>query len=159
MKSMEQFGKPLVAYEGAATIRLLHQEGELTIEGYFEAAQFLSGRVAVAVLPINTSRPQRFTLGGDQEGEITFSGHDSEGWNLNPRGETFFALPSWLIGSVQPRPREQTFSAEFLEAKRSNAPEHGYNEATFLITNLITNFLWDDGYRRAPEEIQLAFKD
>ena len=153
MKSMEQFGKPLVSYEGAATIGLLHQGGELTIEGYFEAAQFLSGRVAVSVVPINTSRPQKFTLGGDQEGGIAFSGRDSEGWSLNPRGETFFALTSWLIGSVQPRPREQTFSAEYLEAKRSNSPEHGYNEATFLITN----FLWDDRYRRVPEEIQLAF--
>ena len=153
MKSMEQFGQPLVSYEGAATIGLLHQGGELTIEGYFEAAQFLSGRVAVSVVPINTSRPQKFTLGGDQEGGIAFSGRDSEGWSLNPRGETFFALTSWLIGSVQPRPREQTFSAEYLEAKRSNSPEHGYNEATFLITN----FLWDDRYRRVPEEIQLAF--
>ena len=83
MKSMDDFGKPLVSYEGAATIGLSHQEGELAIEGYFEAAQILSGRLTVLVLPINTSRPQKFTLGRDQEGEITFSGRDSEGSTLN----------------------------------------------------------------------------
>ena len=64
MKSMDQFGKPLVSYEGAATIGLSHQEGELAIEGYFEAAQFLSGRLTVSVLPINTSRPQGSPLMG-----------------------------------------------------------------------------------------------
>ena len=153
VKSVEQFGKPLVSYDGAATIEVLHQEGELAIEGYFEAAQYLSGRLAVSVLPINTSRPQGFTLGRNQEREIAFSGHDSEGWTLNFKGETLFALPSWLIGSIQQRPREQTLSPEYLEAKRSDSPEYGYNEATFLITN----FLWDDRYRKAPEEIQLAF--
>ena len=155
MKSMDQYGKPLVSYEGAATIGLSHQEGELAIEGYFEAAQFLSGRLTVSVLPINTSRPQRFTLSKDQEGEITFSGRDSEGWSLNPRGKTFFTPRRWLVGAVQPRPREQTFSPEYLEAKRPNAPDQGYNEANFLITN----FLWDDRYRRSPEEIQLKLEE
>ena len=73
MKSMEQFGKPLVSYEGAATIGLLHQGGELTIEGYFEAAQFLSGRVAVSVVPINTSRPQKiYSWWGPRRGNRVF---------------------------------------------------------------------------------------
>ena len=155
MKSMEQFGKPLVSYEGAATIGVSHQEGELAIEGYFKAAQFLSGRLTVSVLPINTSRPQEFTVRRKPEGEITFSGQDSEGWTLNARGKTFFSPRNWLFGAVQARPREQKFTAEYLEAKRPNAPDHGYNVATFLITN----FLWDDRYRRSPEEIQFNLEE
>ena len=136
MKSMERFGEALVSYEGVASVGVPHPEGVLEIQGYFEAAQFSSGRLVVSVVPTNVPKPERVTLTPDRDEGISFDGHDLDGWVLKPRGETSFSSLSWHMALLQPL-RERTLSAQYFEAKRANASEHGYNEATFLVSNLL----------------------
>ena len=153
MQSMEQFGKPLVSYQGVASVDVKFPEDTLNFEGNFEAAQFISGRLAVSVLPTKRPMRQRVTLVVDQDGDIWFTGHDVEGWTLTLRGQTFYSPIGWTFAPLQTLPQEQTLSAQYLEAKLPEASKQGYSEATFLITN----FLWDDHFSNIPEELTLQF--
>ena len=153
MQSMEQFGKPLFSYQGVASVDVKFPEDTLNFEGNFEAAQFISGRLAVSVLPTKRPMRQRVTLVVDHDGEIWFTGHDVEGWTLTLRGQTFYSPIGWKFALLQKPLQEQTLSAQYLEAKLPDASKQGYREATFLITN----FLWDDHFSNIPEELTFQF--
>ena len=56
MKSMEQFGNQLVSYEGVADVYVEGNTGKRDFGGYFEAAQFPSGRVTINVVSTNSGR-------------------------------------------------------------------------------------------------------
>ena len=152
MKSMERFGSPLFSYEGVGSVEVgIPGDTPMKIQGYFEAAQFSSGRLAVSIVPIKGQPPATLSLRTDPSMEISFHGRDVEGWVLQPKGETFFPQLSWILAFAGQQPREHTFSAQYMEAKREHASLEGYNEATFLVSNL----LWGINSDKEPDPVRL----
>ena len=152
MKSMERFGNPLFSYEGVGSAEVgVPGDAPMKIEGYFEAAQFSSGRLAVSVVPIRGQPPTTLSLRTDPSMGISFHGRDVDGWVLQSKGETFFSQMSWMLAFAGRQPREHTFSAQYLEAKREDASSEGYTEATFRVSNL----LWGINSGREPDPIRL----
>ena len=153
MMSLEQFGKPLVSYRGAASVEVPFPEGPSKLEGDFEAVQFIPGRFAVSMLPKKWSIPRMVTLVANPDEDISFNGRDIDGWKLTLRGRTVYSRTGWTLAPLLTQPQEQTLSARYLEARLPAASKHGYSEATFLITN----FLWDDQSSSIPQELTLQF--
>ena len=152
MKSMECFGNPLFSYEGVGSVEVgIPGDAPMKIGGYFEAAQFSSGRLAVSVVPIRGQPPATLSLRTDPSMGISFHGRDVDGWVLQPKGETFFPQLGWMLAFAGRQPREHTFSAQYLEAKREDASSEGYTEATFLVSNL----LWGINSGKEPDPIRL----
>ena len=152
MKSMERFGNPLFSYEGVGSAEVgVPGDPPMKVEGYFEAAQFATGRLAVSVVPIKGQPPTTLSLRTDPSMEISFRGMDVDGWVLQPKGETFFSQISWMLAFAGRQPREHTFSAQYLEAKQEHASSEGYTEATFLVSNL----LWGINSEEEPAPIRL----
>ena len=50
MKLMERFGTPILSYEGACQGAFMEENYRLGYSGYFEAAQYASGRVVIAIM-------------------------------------------------------------------------------------------------------------
>ncbi|MCY3802228.1 MAG: hypothetical protein OXG46_11700 [Chloroflexi bacterium] len=152
MKSMEQFGKPLVKYAGVANFKVEEQDYKVEGTGNFEAAQFPSGRIAASVVPTDIPRPGKVSLQANPECELSFEGQDSQGWSLKPGGEMFFSRVHWLFAPMARQPDELSLGAQYIAAKRKNASEDGYSKTRFLISNL----LWHRNDREQPEPIRLT---
>ena len=152
MKSMDQFGKALVDYAGVARFRLEQNESRLEGRGYFEAAQFPSGRISISVVPTDTLRPSHVSLRVDPDGELSFEGQDLHGWSLKPGGQMFFSHVQWLLAPMARQPTELSFGAQYISAKRKGASEDGYSTARFLVSNL----LWHHQSDKEPEAISLS---
>ena len=74
MKSMEQFGNQLVSYEGVADVYVEQNTGKVDFPGYFEAAQFPSGRVTINVVSTNPGRGTGKLSSNDSSIELSFQG-------------------------------------------------------------------------------------
>ena len=105
------------------------------------------------MLPMKSPILTTVTLVANPNQDISFIGHDVDGWTLTLSGQTFYSRMGWTLAPLQTPPQEQTLSAQYLEARLPAASKHGYSEATFLITN----FLWDDQFSNIPEELTLQF--
>ena len=146
---MKSFGTNLVSYRGTASVEVGTHDDVLKFRGYFEAAQFHSGRVAISVVPTDFSKNKEATLTTGPTLQVSFDGLDLEGWAVKTRGETLFTQASWLLAPLA----EQMLSPLYLESKLNNSSDDSYNHATFVISN----FLWDDRFRNEPEQIRLRF--
>ena len=152
MKSMDHFGEALASYDGVAQTKF--EEGETRVEanGYFEAAQFPSGLIAVYVVPTRVSSPStEVSLAAGPGNGFSFEGHDLNGWNLKTSGQTFFSRLSWLFLPMVQRPTEISLSPQSVKATRMGASESGYTKAHFLVSN----FLWHDDSDEEPEPLQI----
>ena len=144
----------MVSYRGTASVEVGTHEDAIKFRGYFEAAQFPSGRVAISVVPTGFSKNNRASLATGPTLEVSFDGLDLEGWAVKTRGETFFTQASWLLAPLARRPTEQILRPLYLESKLNNASDDSYNHATFSISN----FLWDDRLGNEPEQIRLGLE-
>ena len=152
MKSIEQFGKPLVKYAGEANFKVEERDTKLEGTGNFEAAQFSSGRISVSVVPTDTLRPSKVSLRVDPECELSFEGQDLHGWSLEPGGQVSFSRFHWLLAPMARQPVELSFAAQYIAAKLKGASKDGYSKTRFLVSNL----LWNDNDREEPEPIRLS---
>ena len=149
---MKSFGTNLVSYRGTASVEVGTHEDAINVRGYFEAAQFHSGRIAISVVPTGFSKNKEATLTTGPTLEVSFDGLDLEGWAVKTRGETLFSQASWLLAPMAGRPKEQMLSPLYLESKLNNSSDDSYNHAIFSISN----FLWDDRFGNEPEQIRLG---
>lgn len=152
MKSMDQFGKPFVNYAGVAHFKIEQGETRLEGRGYFEAAQFPSGPMSISVVPTDALHPSRISLRVDRENELSFEGHDLDGWSLKPGGDIVFSSVHWLLAPMARQPTELSFRAQYILAKRKDASEDGYSKTRFLVSNL----LWHARPNEEPEAIRLS---
>ena len=154
MKSFDQYGTSLADYEGVAnvTYREGTEEGRRTIAfgGYFEAKQLATGRIAIGFLPttINSSgtrgnsRIRRVSVNGDGTNrELSFNGEDADGWHLEMLGQTFYSRHAMIFAPVAPELTEISMSSQLLKAQKTAASDSGYDNARFLVSNL----LWHNG--------------
>ena len=91
MKSIEQFGKPLVDYQGVAHADYVEHDSKISSRGYFQAAQFPSGRLAITYVPTDLPRPTKLPIPAGPGGEVSFEGADMNGWQVTHSGQTFFS--------------------------------------------------------------------
>ena len=59
MKSMSQFGMPLIGYEGIAHVTFEEHDAPIESSGYFEAAHYSSGRTSISVVCTDLRRSRR----------------------------------------------------------------------------------------------------
>ena len=137
MKSLEQFGKQLVGYEGVANVRFQDSQMEMDCSGYFEAVQFPSGRLTIAVVPTGLLRPTNATLHKDPKSSISFEGNTLDGWTITCSGSPFFSRLSWLLAPMANQPKELGFYPQYITAAHTKASEDGYRKAQFLVCNLV----------------------
>ena len=151
MKSMEQFGKQLVSYEGVADVNFGTNAGEIDCSGYFEAAQFPSGRLTVNIVSTNPPRPTGNTSSDDPSLQLSFHGDSLDGWTIACSGQNYFSLLNWMLAPMTDHPTDHSFHPQYLVARRRAASEDGYRRAQFLICNL----LWYDPFDDEPEPVEL----
>ena len=155
MRSMRRFGIPLVGYEGVALVTVEERDTKTERSGYFEAAQFSSGRTAISFVPTELPRPTRISLRADAEAEISFHGTDADGWAITLSGQTVYTRLSWLLAPIARQPTEVSLGAQSMEARRDGAREDGYDGIQFVVSNL----LWHDSSEEEPEPIELSVRD
>ena len=154
MKSMEQFGQQLVSYEGVADVDIGTDTGKIDFSGYFEAAQFPSGRLTVNIVSTN---PHRLTGDtgdtslDDSRLQLSFQGDSLDGWTIECGGRNYFLPFNWVIALMTHQPAERSFHPQYLVARRRAASGDGYPRAQFLVCNL----LWHQGSDNEPEPIEL----
>ena len=151
MKSMEQFGNQLVSYEGVADVNIGTDAGKIDFSGYFEAAQFPSGRLTVNIVSTNPPRPTGDTSSADSRLQLSFQGDSLDGWTIECGGRKYFSPFNWVIAVMTHQPAERSFHPQYLVARRIAASGDGYPRARFLLCNL----LWHQGSDDEPEPIEL----
>ena len=155
MKSMEQFGNQLVSYEGVADVYVEGNTGKRDFGGYFEAAQFPSGRVTINVVSTNSGRGTGKFSSNDSSIELSFQGESVNGWTIACQGQNDFAPFNWMIATMTRHPVERSFRPRFLVARRKAASEAGYHKTQFLVCNL----LWHQSSNEEPEPIELKARN
>ena len=151
MKAMEQFGNQLVSYEGLADVTIKTDVGQRDFSGYFEAAQFPSGRLTVNVISTNPARGTGKTDINDSSIQPSFQGESLDGWTIECGGENYFSPLNWLMAGMTRHPAERSFRPQYLVARRRAASGDGYRRAQFLVCNL----LWHQISVDKPEPIEL----
>ena len=151
MKSMKQFGEQLVGYEGIAQITFEEPNTKIESSGYFEAAQFPSGRTAISFVPTDPIRPTANPLRVDADAEISFHGSAMDGWKIKLSGQTIFSRLSWLFAPLSRQPVAIDFGAQYIEAIGKGARDDGYSSMQFVVSN----FLWHERSKEEPEPITL----
>lgn len=152
---MKQFGSPIVGYEGVAVVSLEEGDKRTENKGYYEAAQFPSGRLVVTFMPTDWSRPTEVSLTADPDGNLSLNGNDVDGWTVKSAGQAIFSSLMWQIIPISTLPSEFSFGTQYLVASCSGASEEGYNGAQFLLSN----FLWHDRNGRVPEPLKMRALD
>ncbi len=152
MKSIEQFGKPMIDYEGVAEAEFKDNNTALSFKGYFQAAQFDSGRLAISLVPTDVQRPRRMTIGGDTNPQLSFQGQDLNGWELETIEPLFFSRLSWLLAPIAEHPSHLDFGAGYILAKQKTTANNTYRKAKFVLSN----FLWHDNQDDEPEPLTLC---
>ena len=155
MKSMNQFGRALHSYEGLARIKLEGGGNSIESKGYFEAAQFLSGRVHISMVPTNITGADKVKLRPDRNSAVTFEGRDLNGWDVKISGQAFYSAFSWLLRLASGQPDTVNLGAQYIRASLRGALASGYGKARFLVSNL----LWNGDFRRQPEPLKLEVQD
>ena len=155
MKSMNQFGSALHSYEGLARVKLEGAGNSIESKAYFEAAQFLSGRVHISMVPTNVTGADKASFKSDHDSELAFEGQDLNGWDIKISGQAFYSLFSWLLRLASGRPDTVNLGAHYMHASLRGASATGYYKARFLVSNL----LWNGDFRRQPESLELKVQD
>ena len=155
MKSMKPFGTPLVSYEGVAEFTVEENDTEIANKGYFEAAQFHSGRMAISMVPTDLPKPTEISLNASADDNISFKGIDVDGWAITLSGQTSFTRLSWLLAPLSRQPTDVSIVAQYTEAKRDGAEEDGYSRMKFAVSNL----LWYNRLEEEPEVIELRSRN
>ena len=151
MKSMKPFGTPLVGYEGVAEFTVEESGTRIANRGYFEAAQFHSGRMTISMMLTDLPKPTEITLDASDDYEISFEGIDVDGWTITLSGEKSFTRLSWLFAPFVRQPTDVSLVAQYTEAKREGAKEDGYRRMQFVVSNL----LWHNRQEEEPEVIEI----
>ena len=146
----------MIRYEGVADVGLGTDSGKIDFSGYFEAAQFPSGRLIVNVVP--TNRPSLTGEMSSSDSSIQLSlpstSTDCEsldGWTIACDGQNNFSPFNWALAPMVRQPAEHSFGPQYLVAKRKEPSVYGYPKAQFHICN----FLWDDAFNNQPEALEL----
>ena len=151
MKSMEQFGNQLVSYEGVADVNIEANAGKRDFGGYFEAAQFPSGRVTINVVSTNSTLGTGKLSSNDSSIELSFQGESVNGWTIACSGQNYFSPLNWLMAGMTRHPVERSFRPQYLVARSRAASKDGYHRTQFLVCNL----LWHQSSDEEPEPIEL----
>ncbi len=141
----------MIRYEGVADVGLATNSKKVDFSGYFEAAQFPSGRLIVNVVPTNRPSPSSNLSSGDRTDQLSFEGNTLDYWAIACSGPKNFSQFQWVLATMVPQPFERSFGPQYLLAKRKEHSESGYPKAQFHICN----FLWDDGFNNEPEALEL----
>lgn len=148
-------GRPIVHYRGTCDVTYTEDETTFNAHGYFEAAQFASGRIAIGVIPTDQATPTRINLATETNAAVSFTGRALTSWTIKATGETFFSRIPWLLLPLAAsQPRELTMAAQYLEASRPGAKKDGYRHAHFLVSNM----LWHHRAIEEPETIELNLR-
>ena len=151
MKSMEQCGNQLVSYEGVADVYMEANAGKSGFRGYFEAAQFPSGRVTINVVSTNPTLRTGRLSSNDPSIELSFQGESVNGWTIACSGHNDFSPFNWMTATMTRNPVERSFRPQYLVTRRKAASEAGYNKTQFLVCNV----LWHQSSNEEPEPIEL----
>ena len=155
VKSMKQFGNPIVCYEGVAVVVFEGGDKKTESRGYYEAAQFPSGRIVISVMPTDVARPTEVSLLADPDSTISLHGSDVDGWTIKTSGQSIFSRLNWQLAPMSRQPAELSFSTQYLEASRNGASDGGYNRAQFMVSNLV----WHDRSGGEPAPIRMRVMD
>ena len=154
MKLMERFGTPILSYEGSCQGSFKEANYKLDYSGYFEAALYPSGRVAIGIM---TTGPLRCSIDESQsvhDPTLTFAGTSSDGWSIPCIEQTIFNRTSWQIAPIIVQPDVHLISAQRFEASYRDGNDGFHYSARFLISN----FLWHDSERNNPEIVEFSAK-
>ena len=152
MKSMMQFGEALVRYEGVAHFSLQECDTEFDLSGYFQAAQFASGRLAISAMPTDRPKPSKVAFQHSAEAELSFHARTVDGWTITLGGQKIFSYLMWTLAPFATQPTALDLSAQFMEAKRDGGTQDGYTNVQFVVSNL----LWHGPSVKQPEPIELS---
>lgn len=154
MKLMERFGTPILSYEGSCQGAFRENDYRLDYSGYFEAAQYPSGRVAIGVMTTGSLEQSTVDSPPISNPELTFAGTSSDGWAIHCTKQTMFNRLSWFMAPMVVQPNVHLISAQRFEASYRDGIESRHHGVQFLISN----FLWHDNERRGPETIDLSVR-
>ncbi len=156
MRVVERHGSSVLDYRGVCNISVSDSNTRVHANGYFEVAQFESGRLVVGVVPTKIPKPTRIEIRNRRDTELSFTGETLDNWILRTTGDTFFSRVPWLLLPLAAaRPSELSFGAQYLEACRSGASQERYSMTKFLIGNM----LWHHKATEKPEPIRLKARD
>ena len=153
MKLLERYGPPFLSYEGSCRGIFKEENFNLDYSGYFQAAQYSSGRIAIGVMSTDRLKPHRIAEQTEPVPELTFSGSSTDGWELEITDTPMFNRFSWaFLGPATTPPTEYFIGAKRIEATNSRFTGFGYSTVQFLISN----FLWHDVEGQYPETIEMS---
>ena len=93
MKLIELHGTPLAGFSGVGEVRFTDNNVLTEARGYFEAAQFPSGRLVVAFVPTDPFRPSDTGAVDPLENGLSFNGDDLRGWFIESEKEVLYEVP------------------------------------------------------------------
>ena len=142
-----------MSYEGMCKGIFQEEDYNLDYSGYFEAAQYSSGRIAIGVMSTDRFRPYKAAGQPKYVPELTFAGSSTDGWELAITDTPMFNRFSWaFLGIFATPPTEYFIGAKRIEATNSRFTGFEYCAVQFLISN----FLWHDIEGKDPETIELS---
>ena len=156
MKLMERYGNRIFEYEGTCRGELEIDEDTLPFTGYYEAAQYSSGRFEVGV--IVTNRPESGTNSYPNvptSSKLTFEGRSTEGWSIKPCGRVLFSNLGWVMEIGRLKGTGETLSAPYFETSLGQDSKRFFCKARFLVSNL----LWHGMGIRVPAPFVLDIQD
>ena len=157
MKLMERYGNRIFEYEGICRGALEIDEDTLPFKGYYEAAQYSSGRFEVGVIVTDPppSNTDTFPFPPREPSKLTFEGTSTEGWSIKPSGCVFFSNIGWVMELRRLKRSGETLSAPYFRTYLRQESEGCFGKARFLASNL----LWKGLSTGAPDPIVLQIQD
>ena len=155
MKSMQHHGTPLASFSGVGSVKFTDRDKTTDSKGYFEAAQFSSGRLVVSFVPVDQIGSSSTGSGDSFDDGISFTGVDVTGWHIEADKEVLYSRNQWLLASMTGHPYALSFNPVRLSVKRSRASNGRYRRTRFLISN----FLWHGRFGDEPEPLVLRSSD
>ena len=154
MKSLERYGSPILSYEGSCQGVFSENDYRMEYSGYFEAAQYTSGRLVIGIVPTSLLPKSGVENQSNSDPKLTFAGTSTDGWEIKTIEETIFTRTIWSMAPMFVQPIELLISAPRFEASYRNRSEGLHYGVRFLISN----FLWHDNERSGPEPIEFSVR-
>ena len=142
---------PLVNYKGSAKLAYTNDEHEIVFEGTFESIQLETGRIVIRFVASPPTSGFRLPLNSARDFNLSFSGSDSGGWNLESSEKFLSAPPPWLL---RVKLGEYDLCPLHLEARLKDTSMSQYDQAKFLFST----FLWHEDDDNEPEPFELEVR-
>lgn len=152
MKLLERYGSPILSYEGSCQVVFSENDYRIDYSGYFEAAQYTSGRLVIGIVPTIPPQISSVENQDSHDPKLTFAGMSTDGWEIKTIEDSTFNRIAWSFSPMLVQPVDLLIGPRRFETSYRNRSEGFHYSVRFLVSN----FIWHDNEERGPEPIEVS---